>query len=258
MSDVYAPPESELLGTSSGGPPPTQNNGVYPADVGLLFSRSWEVMQPMLVPCALGALAVFAIHFVANMPLTVLNGVLQGVVQSTSDETMQILGGVLVVGLQIAGALVGQVTATFMALGMARGSTKLVRTGDVEVSDFLPLEPALLLRGLGAQLLYGLVVLAGFCALFVPGVMAAIGLLFWPYAMVVEGYGPVNALKRSWQLTNGSKLHLALFGLALSVAGIFVMPLTLCLGFLVLMPFMYTAYALVFEGARAAHPELID
>ncbi|MBO86449.1 MAG: hypothetical protein CL927_13925 [Deltaproteobacteria bacterium] len=258
MSDVYAPPESELLGTSSGGPPPTQNNGVYPADVGQLFSRSWEVMQPMLVPCALGAMSVFAIHFAINMPMTVLNGVLQGVVQSTSDETMQLLGGVLMVGIQLVGVLLGQVTATFMALGMARGSSKLVRTGEVEVSDFLPFEPALLLRGLGGQLLYGLIVLLGSCALIVPGIMAAIGLIFWPYAMVVEGHGPVNALKRSWQLSTGSKLHLFLFGVALTALGVFVMPLTLCMGFLVLMPFMYTAYALFFEGARAALPELVD
>ena len=73
--------------------------------------------------------------------------------------------------------------------------------------------------------------------------------------MVVEGHGPVNALKRSWQLTDGAKMPLFLFGLGLSLAGVPLILLTCGLGALVFTPFMYTGYALVFEGSSANNPE---
>lgn len=257
MSDVYAPPESELLGTPSGDQPPSQSNGIYPADVGLMFTRGWEVLQPMLVPAALGALALFAINMAVNIPFGIVNGVVQGVLEGASDENVQIVGVIVMVVAQLVGMVFGQVVAAFMAVGLARGSSKLVRTGAVEVSDFLPFDPSLVLRALGAQLLYALVVMVGSCALLVPGIMAAFGLILWPYAMVVEGHGPVNALKRSWQLTDGAKLPLFLFGLGLAVAGMPLILLTCGLGALVFTPFMYTGYALVFEGSRANNPEFV-
>lgn len=252
MSDVYAPPESELLGTPSGDQPPSQSNGIYPADVGLMFTRGWEVLQPMLVPAALAAAAVFLITMAVNVPFTIVGGVVQGVLEGAVDENIQL--AVMIV-VQVVSTVLGQVVAAFAAIGMARGSSKLVRTGSVEVSDFLPFDPSLILRAFGGQLLYGLVVMVGFCALIVPGIMATIGLILWPYAMVVEGHGPVDALKRSWQLTDGAKLPMFLFGLGLGLAGAPLILLTCGLGMFVITPFMYTGYALVFEGARANKPE---
>ncbi len=232
MSDVYSPPESELLGNSFDGPPPSSGKGVYPADVGLMFSRGWEILQPMLVPCGLGALALFAIQMMVN------------------------IAAVVAIGMQFGTSLIGQIANAFLMLGLARASHLLVTTGSVEVGDFLPFDLSLIFKGFLAQLLYMLVVVAGTCAFIVPGFIAAFGLMLWPYAMIVEGLGPVDALKRSWQLTDGAKLHLFLFGLALGVASIFVVPLTLCLGLFAILPFTYIGYALVFEGARANKPGL--
>ena len=132
----------------------------------------------------------------------------------------------------------------------------MVTTGVVEVSDFLPLEPMLVLKGLGASLLYVLAIIGGLCIFIVPGVVAAFGLILWPYAMVVEGYGPVNSLKRSWQLAEGAKLPMFGFSCCMGLASLVVLPLTLCLGFLAVLPFTSVAYALIFEGARANKPTL--
>ncbi len=256
MSDVYTPPESELLATSSGGPPPTDGRGVYPVEVGTLLSRSWEVLQPMLAPAALATLAIVAVQMVGNMPVAFIQGVLQTVMQGADDDTTRMLIGVLLVLLQIFGVVIGQLTQSFLALGMARGSSKMVTTGVVEVSDFLPFEPMLILRGFGASLLYLFVVTAGTCAFIVPGIMATFGLILWPYAMVVEGHGPVDALKRSWQLTDGAKLSMFGFSFCVALGSIVLLPLTLCIGLLVVLPFTYVAYGLIFEGARAHKPAL--
>lgn len=254
MSDVYTPPQSELLGSAVGGPPTGGGKGIYPADVGQLFSKSWELLQPMMVPAALGTLALFAIHMVVNMPLAVLQTFAQAALAEASSESMQAVGVVVAVVMQIGVALIGQFTATLLILGLAKGSHRLVTEGTVEVGDFLPFEPSLILKGFLTQLLLGLVVLAGTCALLVPGIIAAIGLMLWPYAMVVENLGPVDSLKRSWQLMDGAKLPLFLFGLAVGLLSMFALPLTCFVGILVMMPFLYTGYALIFVGARENMP----
>ena len=256
MSDVYTPPESELIGTPAGGPPPTHGRGVYPVEVGTLLSRSWEVLQPMLVPAAVASLAIFAIQMVVNMPVAFVQGFVQTMLQGAEDESMQVAAGVLLILIQLFGFVIGQVTQSFMSLGMAGGSSKMVTTGVVEVGDFLPFEPMLVLKGVGASLLYILVVMAGTCAFIVPGIMATFGLILWPYAMVVEGHGPVDSLKRSWQLTDGAKLPMFGFSFCVVLASVVIMPFTLCLGFLAVLPFTYVAYALIFEGARANKPAL--
>jgi len=256
VSDVYSPPQSDLLGSPVGGPEPSGNRGVYPADVGLLFSKAWELIQPMMVPAALGTLALFAIHMLVNIPLAFLQTFAQAALAQASSEAMQAVGMLVAIGMQLGTALIGQVTATLLILGLARGTHKLVTHGDVEVGDFLPFEPMLILKGFLTQILLGLIVMVGVLLFVVPGIIAALGLMMWPYAMVVEGLGPVDSLKRSWQLMDGAKLQLFLFGLAIGVVGMFVMPFTCFVGLLVLMPFMYTGYALIYEGARENKPGL--
>lgn len=257
MSDVYTPPQSDLLGTpvggQSGGP---GGRGVYPADVGTLFSKSWELIQPALVPAALGTLALFAIHMMVNIPLNVLLTLAQAALAELLGESSELLALGIGIGMQIGVGLLGQFTATLLILGLAKGSHKLVTEGTVEVGDFLPLDPMLIFKGFLTQLLLGLIVLVGFIFLIVPGIIAALGLMMWPYAMVVEGLGPINALKRSWQLMDGAKLQLFLFGLAVGVVSMFVMPLTCFFGLLVLMPFMYVGYALIYVGAAENKPGL--
>ena len=129
------------------------------------------------------------------------------------------------------------------------------RAGSVDVPDFLPFEPWLILRGAGAYLLYVLVVTLLSLVLIVPGVIAAVGLCLWPDAMMIEGHGPIDALRRSWQLTDGAKLHLGLFWVCTSLIAILLALVTCGGGLLVMLPFTSIGEALVFEGARDNKPE---
>jgi uncharacterized membrane protein len=170
--------------------------------------------------------------------------------------------GALAIGFaviaQIGLLAVSQATSALMLMGMAQGSHKLVTTGNAEVTDFLPLDPVRIGKGMLTQLLMSLVIFIGMLLFFVPGIIAAIGLMLWPYAVAVEGHGPVDALKRSWQLMDGAKIHLLLFGVAVGIGGIFVMLFTCGVGSLLLMPFLHVGYALIFVGAVENKPALAD
>lgn len=87
-------------------------------------------------------------------------------------------------------------------------------------------------RFLGAHILTTVVVVIGFIAFIIPGVILAVGLGFVPYLVVERGLGPIQAMKESWRITKGYKgqlflLLLALLGISLLgmlalVIGIFV------------------------------------
>ena len=256
MSDVYSPPQSNLLGAPTGGPPGDTGRGVYPAEVGSLLSRAWAVLQPGLVPAALGSLALFGIHMVVNLPANLV------VTFGTAAVAEAIGEGALAIGIAVIAQLglfaVSQATSAMMLMGLAQGSHKLVTTGNAEVTDFLPLDPGRIFNGMLTQLLMALVVFIGFLLFFVPGIIATIGLMLWPFAVAVEGHGPVDALKRSWQLMDGAKLHLWLFLMAVTIGSIFVMLFTCGVGMLVVMPFMQVGYALIFVGAVENKPALAD
>lgn len=238
-----------------GDQPPAESRGIYPADIGLMVTRSWEVLQPMLLPAALGAAALAGIGLVIQFGFMGVNMAIQFTVAAAADETLQAVGVALLIGSQLLGSVLGIAATVLTKLGYARGATGLVRTGSVDVPDFLPLEPWLILRGAGAYLLYVLVVTLLSFLLIVPGVIAAVGLCLWPYAMMIEGHGPIDALKRSWQLTDGAKLPLGLFWVCTSLLSIPLALVTCGGGLLVMLPFTSVGEALVFEGARANKPE---
>ena len=75
--------------------------------------------------------------------------------------------------------------------------------------------PAVALTGL----LMGAIIFAGSLACFVPGIIASLFLYVAVPAAVIEGRGPVDALQRSAELTEGHKLNIFLMWLL--IAGCF-------------------------------------
>ncbi len=102
---------------------------------------------------------------------------------------------------------------------------------------------------LGTWILYMLLVLAGLILLIVPGIYWAVRYRFSMYAVVDEGLGPVEAMKRSGQLTRGVWWHLAFFYLAM--VGINMLGSCLCLvGLLFAVPVVIVAEAYVFRSLK--------
>jgi uncharacterized membrane protein len=103
------------------------------------------------------------------------------------------------------------------------------------------------------QILVGVTVLVGLVLLVVPGVIAALGLMFSSYLIVDTGRGPIAAFKESWRLTKGHKWQL--FLLVLAIIGINILGLlALVVGLLVSVPVSMLAVVHAYRKLSGAAP----
>ncbi len=134
---------------------------------------------------------------------------------------------ILVLTAVILGALV--------SFGWLKVSLKFVGKESVKFLDVFP-SFTLFLKYIAGSILYFLLVLAGFILLVVPGIIWAIKYRFYPY-FILEGAGPVEAIKKSGRATQGAKVDLLVFDILIGL--IF---LAVYLGFaLIFLPVFFVA-----------------
>ena len=109
---------------------------------------------------------------------------------------------------------------------------------------------------IAATILYTLMVVVGLVFLIVPGIYLAVRFGYYSYFIVDEEVGPIEALKRSSDLTEGVRMDLFLFGVLLIGINILGM-VALFVGVLVTVPMTHLACAYMFrhlQNAGAAGP----
>ena len=112
-------------------------------------------------------------------------------------------------------------------------------------------------RYVAAGILYGLIMLAGFILLIIPGIIWSIKFSLCYYFVVDKGLGPIEALKASSRATMGVKWDLFGFGI---VCGLINLLGFLCLivGVFAAYPTIIVASALVYRQLLAQTPELAE
>lgn len=124
-----------------------------------------------------------------------------------------------------------------------------------DVSDTWSAYP-FFLNYLVGSILYGLIVLGGLILLIVPGIIWAIKYSFYGYLIIDRAMGPVEALKRSGEITKGHKGNLFLLGLLFF--GITLLGAIACgVGLFAAVPTIWVAHAYVYrrlEYGAAAEP----
>lgn len=94
-----------------------------------------------------------------------------------------------------------------IALGFIRVSLKLVNREEPAAQDFYP-DWKQYWPYVGASIIVGAIVMAGFILLIVPGIVFALALMFYGYLLVDKGLRPIAAIKGSRELTEGIRWHL--------------------------------------------------
>lgn len=149
------------------------------------------------------------------------------------------------------------VVSIFIALAYTKVGLRLSAEpgATFEVSDTWSGYP-FFLNYLVGSILYGLIVIAGLILLIVPGIIWAIKYSFFGYLIVDRGMGPVEALKRSGEITRGHKGNLFLLGLL--YFGIILLGVLACVvGLFAAMPTIIVANAYIYrrlEYGAAAEP----
>lgn len=125
---------------------------------------------------------------------------------------------------------------------------------EVTVKDLW--HPEGFLRFAAASLIAGLAIVLGFILLIVPGIILSILFMFVGYLVIERGLGPIEALKESARMTEGSRLQLFLFGLALigiNLVGV----LALLVGLLVSIPVSFLATVHVYRALSKENGEVV-
>ena len=147
--------------------------------------------------------------------------------------------------VSLAARLVSAVVSLILGMGLVRISLKFVDGQPAEFSDLFSGMQNFISYA-AASILYGLMVFCGFILLIIPGIILLIQFQFATYSIVDEQTRPIEALKRSAQLTKGTKLNLLLFGLVillLNFAGL----LAFIIGLFVSIPVSMLATAYVYR-----------
>ncbi len=101
-----------------------------------------------------------------------------------------------------------------------------------------------------AEFLLTLATVIGFILLIIPGIIISTGLCMTSYILKDDKeISAMDALMKSWQMTNGHKMRL--FWLGLSFIGWIILCFcTLGIGFILLFPYMETTFAHFYEDIK--------
>jgi uncharacterized membrane protein len=97
-----------------------------------------------------------------------------------------------------------------------------------------------------ATCLYFLAFLVGFIFFIIPGLIAMVRFSLFPYYLIDQSLGPIEALKKSWETTKGASWKLIgfyLLSILINLAGAFLF----VIGLLITVPVTMTAHALVYR-----------
>jgi uncharacterized membrane protein len=167
--------------------------------------------------------------------------VIPGILAELGREDLPVLSVIL--------GIVSGVLQIIVGMGLIRIALRFCDNEQGSLSDLFSCAP-LFIKYLLGSILYGLIVLGGLILLVVPGVIWAIKYMFFSYFIVDRELGPVEALKRSAQITQGAKGDLFLLGLAL--AGINLLgALALLIGLFATVPTAMVATAFAYRKLAA-------
>ncbi len=102
--------------------------------------------------------------------------------------------------------------------------------------------PQSLWQYLVVKILTGIIVIVGLVLLIVPGIIAALALIFATYLVIDRNLGPIEALKESMRLTKGHRWNLFLLALSLILLNV-LGAIALLVGLLVTIPVSLFAVA---------------
>ena len=149
-------------------------------------------------------------------------------------------------------SLISFVISIFVGIAYIRIGLRFVAGETAEFSDLWASYP-LFFKYLVGSILYGLIVLAGLILLIIPGIIWGIKYQFFGYFIVDKEMPPVEAIRRSGEITKGSKWNL--FVLALAFLGITILGAIACgVGLLLAIPTVFVAHAWVYRRLESQTP----
>ena len=152
--------------------------------------------------------------------------------------------------LSILVGIVFFVVNSILSLGVIAIVLKFVKNEKPTIQDLVS-KKHLFSKYIFSNILVSILTIIGFLFFIIPGIVLAVRMQFYIYFIVEEEVGPIDAIKKSWNLTKGSFWNIFLFGLL--AGGVQILgALALLVGLIFTTPTMWVAWAVVYEKLKAA------
>ena len=152
--------------------------------------------------------------------------------------------------------IISNVFSVFVMLGLKRVLLNVTAGKSVDVGMLFG-EGRLLLRAIGANIVFYLALVIGLLLLVVPGVFIALRFGFFFTAIVDRNLGIKEAFAYSYSLTTNNWANVLLLGFlffCLIIAGF----LALCVGIFIAMPVVALAYVIAYRWMQYGHRAVMD
>lgn len=198
------------------------------------------------VPIAVAVFAAMLPGAIIQFGYTLMAAI---VAEFVDPSFLGILNGLV----QLTSSLVGLCVSSYLAGGIASFALKVARGQPVQFGDVFA----------GGQY-FGRMFVAALCAAIgvtigmafcvVPGIILALGISQYQFLVVDQGLGGVDALKKSWEMTNGQKMNLFIF--MLIAIGVAIAGYIACLvgALLVSIPVLAIAGAYIYLSMKGEPP----
>ena len=151
--------------------------------------------------------------------------------------------------LSIFFGVISWILGIILSLGVIFISLKFAKGEKPIIQDILS-KKHLFFKYLISTILVSIITMVGFLLFVIPGIILAVRLAFFAYFIVDKEAGPIDAIKKSWNLTRGSFWNISLFGLLL--AGFNILgALALLVGLIFTIPTTWVAWAVFYEKLKA-------
>ena len=141
--------------------------------------------------------------------------------------------------------IVAWVAGMIVSIGMITIALKFLDDQGPVFDDLFSFKPHFW-RYLGASILTGLVIWAGFILLVIPGIYWSIKFQFYGYFVIDQNCDPIESMRRSSRITQDVKWRLFGFGVVVAIINM-IGALCLLVGLFVTIPVTLLAYSSVYR-----------
>ena len=209
---------------------------------GLIKGNKWYLWKPLII---------------IGLAIAVIEGIAMGldsIFGTTHAATMELFGQTTTYNYggyitDIVGIFTG-IASSALTVAYAYYVLSFIRGKKLEVKDVLDFMKKHWLVAFLVSLVVGLIIIGCSILLVIPGIIAAIGLMFYqevcadnPEMKVME------IVKKSWAITKGHKMELFVLGLSFIGWGLLAC-LTFGILYIWLMPYMVVAFTLAYEELK--------
>jgi hypothetical protein len=211
------------------------------------FSKSeaikygWEEVKKNPKQLILAAVIAFIVPYIAQYVFQIPSILTQNFMGAGAEEPTP-----LAMILSLLGSLASIAASIYIGVGTVKFSLAYLHKKNPDYNVLFSATKDELIRYLLASFLYGLMVIAGFILLIIPGIIWSVKYGYFSYLTIDQKLAPTDAIKKSGQLTQGHKWNLFLLSLLLGLISLLGL-LVLFVGVFAAMPIQWLAQAYVYN-----------